>query len=305
MALWCCGGLLCFAGGQRARADEPGAEDYVKEAEQHLQKVSEHYEKVCQAEEAKLVSEAWSEGTRFEVEAAKLETELARLELKQVKGALSEKDYSVRAAEIQKKLARLEFERAKWRVAKLQQLAEAGMLAHRELEEAEAEFRVAQLREKLAEWETLKAHEKITPREYQDEYAKIIEQQAEIARQAAAAKLEHAKKMFRAGRATSLDVRWAEMELADAEQHKRSAAIEAQATVGDISWDQAEAKWALLRAEAAERRVQQLREILSDCEEAHKLGLVDEDTLRSCRKDLAQAKDDSKEAENETKKAKE
>jgi len=305
MRILVCGALVWGLGASAATAGEPGEDDALAEAKRHLEKVSQHCEKVRQAEEAKLVSRAWSEGACHEMEQAALETRLVLLEAAGKEAPAAENKVAMKSADLRKELAGLQVKRAKWRVDQLRPLAQVGAVAGRELDQAEAELELARLGELLADREAQKVHGKITPRQYQEEYAKIIQQQAELAHKAAEGKLEHAKRMFEAGRATSLDVHWAELGLSDAEEHRRSAAIEARAGLGEIEWEKAEMEWTSLGAEAAARRVEQLEQIAGKCDEAQKLGLVDEDMLKSCRQDLEQAKEELKGAKNKAKKAEE
>jgi hypothetical protein len=276
----------------------------VAEAKQRLAAGSTKLENARAAAAALLISDAWVEGLQHEVQLARVELEIAELESQHHKGLLAEGELEAKLLRARMKLDALQNKHAEWRVRKLRGLAQSGAVAQRELTQAESELELSRLAMKLSDLQRKRAEDQITPQQYEEEYGKIVARQSRLAREAAQAELNHMRQMFAAGMVNVLDVQWAELELADAEDRGRSAAIEAAGALGKISWELADVQLASLWVEGATRRVQYLTGMVRDCDKGVKLGLVDEELLRSCREDYEQAERELAEARKGEKEAK-
>jgi hypothetical protein len=279
-----------------ALADESEAKEHLQEIAKRVKEAQQRLDQVRNAEQAGLVSRAWAEGARKELDEARMEMELAELELKRAEGELSDLQFESEAGKIRKALAAKRVQHAKGLVERYKALHEEGQLDAAELKRAETELEFARLDEKLVALEAMEAAGEIKPVDKAAQYAAIIRKRAALLRAEAAAKLERVKMRYEYGLTDAVDVHWATSELAEADAAVRNAEIEAEAALGEISWEDAERQWAELHAKTAAQRVELLEQIVRLSDRAVKVGLLKEDAVQAPRDDLEHAKGELEEA---------
>ncbi|UCG32225.1 MAG: hypothetical protein JSU68_11220 [Phycisphaerales bacterium] len=291
-------GCFLITSAPLALADESEAKEHLQQIAKRVKEAEQRLDQVRAAEQAGLVSPAWVEGARKELEEARLEMALAELESKRAEGALSDSQFEAEAGKIQKALAANRVQHVRGLVERLRALYEAGRVDAAALKNAETQLALAQLDEELVELEAMEATGEIKPVDKAARYAAIIRKRAALLHKEAAAKLERAKMRYEFGHTDAMDVHWATLELAEAEAAVRSAEIEAEATLGEISWKDAERRSAELHAKTAARRVELLEQIVRLSDGAVTAGLLKEDALQGPRDDLEHAKEELKAAKS-------
>ena len=279
----------------RAEEDTSTGDD-AAQANKAVTGALQRLERSREAFKAHIVSSAWMQAADLESKLTAAESGMLILEKRHQGGAVSDEQYESDSCQAQVRLARARADLVRHRVERFAELVDAGMSTGSDLEQARAELKMSELALVLAKLGEQHAGKRMSAEDYYRASAKLMEEQAQLARRAAAQKVTHAEKLFAAGMATSLDVGWAKTELVQAEDEVRRAAIEVQSARGEISHSQADLQTAELWADATARRVRRLEAILADSETGHRLGLVEQELVDASREDLELARKELEES---------